>query len=357
MPGYYTLLGALQFYKLRSQIPHTPVSQRVQNFFAKSFYSTKPIFGFLSKSQKISFLYTMVSAIVLAYNRCAEVLLTIEKLKSYRQTLPFNMEIIVVDNASVDDTSRQVSSQHPDITLVTKPKNNGIAGWNEGFAVATSKYFLVLDDDSHIHSGLPEAIDYLEHNKAVGILALHIKDAQLREYDIPADIAWKDKEDVEGFIGCGAIIRKDVYDIIGGYAEWVHVYTHEFDYAIRCMQAGYKVRFFKNAVVAHRVSAVNWTNKRIRLYGTRNEMALIYKYFPQHRWKYILRVWINNLKNMKAEGWRSGYSVLLGGIAFLKLKNSLTYTPVNPSIQQFYTQRFGSAKPVFEKLRKRIFPA
>lgn len=49
-PGYYTLVGALKFFKMRKQIPHTPVSQPVQNFLAKSFYSTQSIFGFITKS-------------------------------------------------------------------------------------------------------------------------------------------------------------------------------------------------------------------------------------------------------------------------------------------------------------------
>ena len=74
----------------------------------------------------------MVSAIILAYNRCSEVLITIQKLKEYRATLSFPLNIIVVDNASVDDTSDKINLHHPDITLVTKKINNGIAGWNEG---------------------------------------------------------------------------------------------------------------------------------------------------------------------------------------------------------------------------------
>ena len=114
----------------------------------------------------------MVSAIILSYNRCPEVLLTVSILKAYRKNLPFDLEIIVVDNASVDDTSLRIQTVHPDIVLVTKTKNNGIAGWNEGFKIARNKYFLVLDDDSHIHSGLPEAVVHMENNVEIGILAM-----------------------------------------------------------------------------------------------------------------------------------------------------------------------------------------
>ena len=104
----------------------------------------------------------MLSIIVLAYNRCEELLYTLSKLKDFVETLPFITEIIVVDNASTDDTSVQMKQRHKDVKLITKPKNNGIAGWNEGFAVANYKYMLVLDDDSHPESGIKEAVEYLE---------------------------------------------------------------------------------------------------------------------------------------------------------------------------------------------------
>jgi hypothetical protein len=83
-------------------------------------------------------------------------------------------------------------------------------------------------------------------------------------------------------------------------------------------------------------------------------MAIVYKYFPKNRWKYIWRVWVNNMKNMKSEGIASGYSVLLGGIGFFKLCKQLTHTPVSLNVQNYFTQRFGSTQPIFKKLRKRF---
>lgn len=297
----------------------------------------------------------MISTVILAYNRRAEVLVTISKMKEYSATLPFPMEIIVVDNASTDNTSTEISEKHPDVTLITKKENNGVAGWNKGFEVAKGDYFLVLDDDSHVHSGLLEAIQYMEQDKELGILALNILDKELKEHTIPAEDAWKDKEYIEGFIGCGAIIRREVYEKIGGFSEWLFIYTHEFDYAIRCMNAGYRIKFFEKGLVVHRASVINRTNKRLKVYGTRNEMAIVYKFFPKSRWKYLMRVWVNNFKNIKKEGLASAYYTLLGGIEFLKFKNNLSYTPVSTEVQNFYASHFGSTRPIFYKLKKRLF--
>jgi len=290
----------------------------------------------------------MVSAIILSYNRCAEVLLTIDKLKNYRKIIPFELEIIVIDNASVDDTSIQVKTYHPELTLITKIKNNGIAGWNDGFKVARNKYFLVLDDDSHIISGLPEAVKRMEAQPDIGILPFQIKDRDLNtDPDLDPEKAWKDKEDVVGFIGCGALIKRDLYKKIGGFAEWIYLYTHEFEYSIRCLDAGYRINFFGEGIIIHRVSNINRSNKRIRIFATRNEMLIIHKYFKNDKAKYLFRILINNLKFIKREGLMSGIYILQGFLKYLQLKSKLELTPVSLKIQNYYADNFWSTKPIF----------
>ncbi len=291
-----------------------------------------------------------VSAIVLAYNRCEEVLITIEKLKAYRKEIPFDMEIIVVDNASADNTSEKIREKHPDVVLITKPVNNGIAGWNEGFKIAKGKYFLVLDDDSHIHSGLVEAVKRLDENRDIGILPFQITDEQFGfDPNLDPEKAWKDGDNVAGFIGCGALIKKEVFDKIGGFANWIHVYTHEFEYGIRCIDAGYRINFFGKGIVVHRVSPLNRSVKRMRIFATRNELLLVYKYFRVQRQKYLWRVLVNNLKFIKREGLLSGLYIMQGYYQFLVKKSALGVTPVSAKTQNFFAGHFWSTKPVLNK--------
>jgi GT2 family glycosyltransferase len=297
----------------------------------------------------------MVSAVILSYNRCHEVLKTIDKLKAIQPTLPFSLEIVVVDNASADDTSLQVKQLHSDVVLVTKPKNNGIAGWNEGFKVAKNKYFLVLDDDSHIHSGLTEAVNRMESHPDIGILAMQIVDESLQvDPNLDLDEAWKDNEEIAGFIGCGAIIRKEVYDKIGGFAEWIYVYTHEFEYSVRCHNAGYRIVFFANGIVVHRVSKVYRSVERLRIYSTRNELGIVYKFFRSEKYKYLYRVVINNLKFAKREGLKSAYYVLLGTFRFLSFKSQLELTPVSQKTQNYFSEKFWSTQPILKNLKRRF---
>ena len=284
-----------------------------------------------------------VSAVVLGYNRRKEVLYTVSKLKELKQALPFELEIIVVDNGSIDDTSAVVKSIHRDITLITKAVNNGIAGWNEGFKAAKNKYLLVLDDDSHIENGLPEAVAFLDNNPEVGILALNVTTGPF----ITENMNWRDNEELIGFFGCGAIIRKAVYDKIGGFAEWLHVYSHEFEYGIRTLDAGYRIRYFQNSNVIHRASTANRSFRRVRIYSTRNEMAIVYKYFGHDRWKHLFRMWGNAMKRIKNVGFKYTYYEFIGSLKFFLMARNIEHTPVSRATQDFFATQYVSSHPVF----------
>lgn len=292
----------------------------------------------------------MVSAVILAYNRCSEVLVTIGKLKQYGP-LPFPMEIVVVDNASIDNTSAEIKRLHPDVVLVTKKKNNAIAGWNDGFEVAKYPYFLVLDDDSHIESGLAEAIEYLEANQNVGILALNVTTGPYLSRG-----RWIDGQNTYTFYGCGAIIKKELVDKIGGFSEWIEVYAHETDFSLRCLNAGYKIKYFDNSNIIHRVSSVGRSSKRLWTFITRNEMAIVYKSFDKkNRWKYIGRMFGNNLKALKSGKFKQVYYCTIGAIMFLKFKKRLSYNPISKEVAMFYANNHRNTwYPVFGFITNKI---
>src|SRR3954465_7952504 len=156
------------------------------------------------------------SFVIVNYNRKNELLTTIEKTKDLISKAQGQFEIVVVDDASVDGSGAAVKETFPDVILIENPTNTGAPAWNLGFAKAKGDYFVIIDDDSHVESGLEEAIDYLNRNPEVGILALNVVSGPYT-----SDMwHWKDGQEIIGFIGCGAILRKETYNKIGGYAEW-----------------------------------------------------------------------------------------------------------------------------------------
>jgi len=88
----------------------------------------------------------LVSIVIVNFNG-AQVLrdcLTSVYAQSYRP-----IEVIVVDNASVDGSVEIVRSEFPDARLVINSKNEGFAGGsNRGVSVATGEYIALLNNDA-----------------------------------------------------------------------------------------------------------------------------------------------------------------------------------------------------------------
>ena len=142
------------------------------------------------------------SFVIVNYNRKDEILLTISKTKELIKDDASNYEIVVVDNASTDGSAAEIKQKFPEVVLIENPVNTGAPAWNLGFEKAIGKYFIILDDDSHIESGLNDALSYLDEHKEVGVLALNISGGAYQTKH------WTDLEEKVGFIGCGAIIKK-----------------------------------------------------------------------------------------------------------------------------------------------------
>lgn len=289
------------------------------------------------------------SFVIVNYNRREEVLITISKTKQYINGRSNIFEIIVVDNGSVDQSAAAIKEKFPEVTLIENSVNTGAPAWNLGFEIAKGDYFVIIDDDSHVESGLEDAVVYMDKHPNVGVLALNVTTGPYT-----SDIyQWEDGQQVVGFIGCGALLRKETYKKIGGYADWIFLYGNEWEYGLRSLNAGYEMRYFAGCKVTHRASPINRTNKRLKVFCTRNEMSFVYKYFGQHKWKYLSRMFFNGLKAIKNEGVKPAYYTVLGAIEFLKVKNTIQQTPVSLDAQNFFADSFWSTKPVLGFLKKK----
>ncbi|HXH99815.1 MAG TPA: glycosyltransferase [Sphingobacteriaceae bacterium] len=283
-----------------------------------------------------------LSFVILNYNRKTELLITIRKTLDWMEQRD-DVEIIIVDNASTDDSVMSVKKVYPDIKVIERTVNNGVAGWNDGFADSNGEYIVVLDDDSNIERGLEQAVQYMDACPQIGILALNIVGGAFQTILLEE---WPDKQQCLSFIGCGALIRKKVYQKIGGFAEWLFIYAHEHEYAIRCYNAGFSIHYYKDCQVVHRTSNINRSNERLTVFTVRNEMGIIYKFFGKKRRTYIFRTLINRLKTINDSGIKTGYYVIKGFLEFLKIRASIPHTPVSDDIQDFYAKRFWSARPI-----------
>lgn len=279
-----------------------------------------------------------ISFVILNYNREKELLTTVGKTREL-MVGKSDYEIIVVDNASSDNSIISLSRTYPEVRILSRSKNIGIAGWNDGFELAKGEYLVVLDDDSNIVSGLDEAIAVLDDDPKIGILALNVTGGAF-----PTDYLVHMEDNID-FIGCGAIIRKTLFEKIGGFAEWLFIYTHEWEYAIRCLDAGFSIRYFAHCYVDHRTSVINRSSRRLKVFSIRNEMAIVYKFFDKKdRSKYVTRVYLNNLKSIRRLGPAALPWFYQALVEFMKLRKELVHTPVSREVQDFYSKSCWSTR-------------
>src|SRR5579872_6898260 len=86
----------------------------------------------------------LISVVVLNFRRQAELVHTLESIRA--QTY-HPREVIVVDNASGDDTPDVVSREFPEVRVLALPENIGCAGRNRGVEAARGEWVVMLDND------------------------------------------------------------------------------------------------------------------------------------------------------------------------------------------------------------------
>lgn len=186
----------------------------------------------------------LVSVNILSFNRKDELRNTLTKV--YEQDYK-NVEVIVVDNASIDGSPEMVEVEFPKVKLFRMQKNIGIAGYNIGFSAANGEYILVLDDDSYPEQDtINKGLEPFYSNSNVGIVALKIFNKYLGEYE--SDII---KFNTYSFIGCGAIFKRKIVELLKGYNEDYFLYHNELDFSARCMQHGYAIVYNDASTIIH----------------------------------------------------------------------------------------------------------
>jgi GT2 family glycosyltransferase len=81
------------------------------------------------------------------------------------------VDIVVVDNASTDDTREWLASDHPDVTLVALAKNKGTAAREDGLQRVRTPYAMFIDTDAALTPGaLPAMVAALDEHPDWGLV-------------------------------------------------------------------------------------------------------------------------------------------------------------------------------------------
>jgi GT2 family glycosyltransferase len=230
-----------------------------------------------------------VSVLIVTWNRRADVLETIRSVydQSYR-----DVEVVVVDNGSQDDTVAAVRAAYPDVVLVPLAENTGIAaGRNAGIPHCTGEVVFCLDSDASLAAdALGQVVDRLRAAPAIGALNSKIVNATTGQQDRIAGWVYSEKDRVDqdreflsySFSEGGCAIRTAVFDQIGLFWEELFFGREGEEFSLRMWDAGYQVLYFPSSLVYHRVSPHRRIQGGQRLYyDLRNAL---YIYLVRYPW-------------------------------------------------------------------------
>ncbi|RPJ61951.1 MAG: glycosyltransferase family 2 protein, partial [Acidobacteria bacterium] len=221
-----------------------------------------------------------VSVIVLNYNgrrwldRC---------LSALRGQKGADLEAIVIDNCSSDGSAGFVRQQHPWASVLALDSNRGFAGGNNaGATMARGRYLAFLNNDTEADScWVASLVAALDADPNAGLAASRIVflddgvtvdsagDGYLRAGGAfkrghgQPDRAFLEPREVFGACGAAFMIRRSVFEQIGGFDEDFFIVYEDVDLSYRAQLAGHRCLYVPGAMVRHAMSATLGRGSRL----------------------------------------------------------------------------------------------
>jgi len=223
-----------------------------------------------------------LSIIIVNYNTKIYLKDCLESL--YKTTRGITLEVIVVDNGSLDGSPEMIEKDFPDVKLIKNEKNLGFTkANNQGISMATGEFILLLNSDTVLNEGsITPALKYMRENPDIGIIGckhlnedgtiqpscFHFPNIMTLLWDLTllsklfpksrifgryAMTYWdyNSTMEVDRVMGSYLMVSRKVVDKIGLLDEDFFIYEEETDWCYRAKKAGLKVVFFHESTIIH----------------------------------------------------------------------------------------------------------
>lgn len=237
-----------------------------------------------------------VAALVLNYNGPDVTLLSLESLTALSYP---NVDLMVIDNGSTDDSVDRVGAAFPKIRQLRVHPNRGISwGLDHGLALALEEgyeYALVMNNDIEVApSMVDEMVRVAAANPEVGCVgtkSYYYSDRE-RIWSAGGRLRYREAlttERGEGQLDCGQFDRTEEVDYVNGVAMlircellekiglWDPTYflgVEDADFCVRAKQAGYRCVYAHRAELWHMISASIGVYKPFRTFHTARSTAI-----------------------------------------------------------------------------------
>lgn len=224
----------------------------------------------------------LLSIIIVSYNTKD---LTFRCLQSlYRAKNKLAFEVIVVDNASTDQSSTYLTQTFPDIKLIQNQKNYGFGyANNQAAQIATGEYLLFLNSDTEIlGDSLQEFISLAQkQSSSIASCCLVNLDRSLQPqggalpnlFNLAAQMLFIDdlplikrffpayqrrsrhyftKDQHPGWVaGTAILVKKSVFSTLGGFNQEIFMYGEDVDLCFRARRNRYRIDYFAAPQICH----------------------------------------------------------------------------------------------------------
>lgn len=228
-------------------------------------------------------------------------------------------EVVIVDNASEDESLEILETQFPEVKCISFDKNYGFAGgYNKALEQIDAKYFVLLNSDVEVtenwltpleaymdnHDNAaacgPKILDYKKKSHfeyagaAGGFIDKHgfpfcrgrifsEVEEDLQQYEAPIECLWVS--------GCALMVRAKLYRENGGLDEYFFAHMEEIDLCWRFKNRGYNIVNVPQSTIYHVGGAsLKMGSPRKTYLNFRNNLLMLYKNLPEKELKRALKI-------------------------------------------------------------------
>lgn len=202
---------------------------------------------------------------------------TLECIASVKNLNYQNYAIVLVDNGSSDGSVPAFRAHFPDITIIENRRN---LGYGKGFGVGLkyayecgADYFLILNNDTIIDpDALAELVKVAQQDERIGFVSGKVYWYKQRDVLQTAGRENHPLTLVGRHVGSGEVdhgqydriqdydfvddvfllVRRQVYETVGGYDPTFFLYGEETDWCVRVRRAGFRIVYAPGAKIWHK---------------------------------------------------------------------------------------------------------
>jgi GT2 family glycosyltransferase len=249
------------------------------------------------------------------------------------ETSDFEVEIIVVDNASTDGTPELIREFFPQVKLICNGKNLGFAKANNiAIKESTGEYICLVNSDILVGKDcFKKLLEFMEENPRMGMIGPRTvnPDGTLQRSCFSFPSAWNNfcralaldslfpksplfgrrlmtfwphdtVRGVDALNGCFLMVRREALNEVGLLDETFFIYGEDIDWCKRFREAGWDVVFFPGAEAIHYGGASS-SNAPIRFYIEMHRADM--QYWEKHHGRFgktyfLIITWLHQMIRM-----------------------------------------------------------